>query len=174
MAENSVPAPAAGKITLFLLDPIKGSPIQTWDFDSRALIRLGRGVDNDVVIQDPQVSRVHAELQFVLDHWELTNRGRNGTLVAGANIESGRIQSETCFRLGADGPSFRFYDSHRTIDQTATVLNFRIDLNPTIDIDQEKKARDVEDIVESEYFRQLRQSTSRLKSRSALQSPPTR
>lgn len=166
MPENSVPAPRAGKITLFLLDPVKGSPIQTWEFDGRPVVRVGRGSDNDIVIQDPQVSRVHAELQFVFDHWELVNRGRNGTLVAGANVENMRIRSETCFRLGVDGPCFQFYDSHRTINQTSTVLNFGIDLSPSIHIDQEKKARDVEDIVESEYFRQLRMATKQLRSRS--------
>jgi hypothetical protein len=172
MPDNSPAAPRAGKITLFLLDPAKGSPIQTWEFDSRAVVRVGRGAENDIVIQDPQVSRVHAELQFVRDHWELINRGRNGTLVAGASVESAPIKTETSFRLGMDGPMFRFYDTHRTIDQTATLLNLDL-LGPSIHIDQEKKARDVEDIVESEYFRQLRQTTKQLKSRTAATEDPT-
>lgn len=173
VSDLKITAPPIGKITLLLLDPVKGSPIQTWEFESRPVVRVGRAADNDVVIQDPQVSRVHAELQFVGDHWELINRGRNGTLVAGANVESAPILSETSFRLGIDGPIFRFYDSHRKIEQTSTLLNLQMDLpSPSIHVDEEKKARDVEDIVASEYFQKLRQTTKQLKSRSAPSQDP--
>lgn len=47
-----------------------------------AIVRLGRALDNDVVIADSRVSRYHAQLQWTGRGWEVTDLGStNGTVV---------------------------------------------------------------------------------------------
>ncbi len=173
MIENGMPGPGAGKITLLLLDPVKGNPVQAWEFDGQELIKIGRAPDNDIVIPEARVSRLHAELQYSGNQWELINHGRNGTLLSGRSIERVVVQHETCFRLGRDGPSFRFRGIHDAVDEFATMVDSRKGLlDLSIHIDEERKARDVQGIVESDYFRQLRQASKELKNRAAKKTGP--
>jgi pSer/pThr/pTyr-binding forkhead associated (FHA) protein len=52
-----------------------------------APVTFGRGEDNDIVIPDPAVSRVHAELRQEADGFIITDRGSaNGTRVNGVVV----------------------------------------------------------------------------------------
>jgi hypothetical protein len=58
-------------------------------------VRLGRSADNDLVVEDRRVSRVHAVLRQGGGHWTLSDSGsRNGTMV------NGRLISEATLRDG--------------------------------------------------------------------------
>ncbi|MEO0646592.1 MAG: FHA domain-containing protein, partial [Cyanobacteria bacterium J06650_10] len=37
-------------ITLSLLHPIDKTPVQSWSFEEESVVRIGRSVDNDVVL----------------------------------------------------------------------------------------------------------------------------
>jgi len=53
----------------------------------RGLLTIGRGADNDLVLQDTQVSRHHAELRRRGDQWFLVDLGStNGTFVGGTRL----------------------------------------------------------------------------------------
>ncbi len=52
-------------LILTLLEPQKKTPLQQWCFENSSVIRIGRAVDNDVVLSDSLVSRHHLELRQV-------------------------------------------------------------------------------------------------------------
>jgi hypothetical protein len=57
-----------------------------------APVRFGRGEDNEIVIPDPAVSRLHAELRLEGDAFVIADRGSsNGTKVNGAVIATRRL-----------------------------------------------------------------------------------
>ena len=58
-----------------------------------APVTFGRGDDNDIVIHDPAVSRLHAELRHEADGFVISDRGSsNGTKVNGVVITTQRLQ----------------------------------------------------------------------------------
>ena len=64
---------------------------------------IGRGPDNDIVINDDGVSRQHAEITFVDGQFRLTDIGSSGgTLVEGSQAETAiSLESGAAVRLGA-------------------------------------------------------------------------
>ncbi|HAG82897.1 MAG TPA: serine/threonine protein kinase, partial [Cyanobacteria bacterium UBA12227] len=50
-------------VTLTLLHPQASTPLQQWNFQSQSTIRIGRSPDNDVILNNPLVSRYHLELR---------------------------------------------------------------------------------------------------------------
>jgi Inner membrane component of T3SS, cytoplasmic domain len=58
-----------------------------------APVTFGRGEDNDIVIADPAVSRVHAELRQEADGFVITDRGSsNGTRVNGVKVTTQHLR----------------------------------------------------------------------------------
>lgn len=53
---------------------------------------LGRAIDNDIVIQEPEVSRYHARIDYVGGSFEIVDLGStNGTSVNGTRIDRARL-----------------------------------------------------------------------------------
>lgn len=65
-------------------------------------VTVGRAEENDIVLQDPRVSAVHALLEPVGPHWCIRDLGsRNGTAVNGERILTERVlQPADEIRLG--------------------------------------------------------------------------
>lgn len=71
------------------LQPVTGDAAGR-DFPlTKTLIAIGRGLDNDLVIDDPRVSRHHAQVTFRHSHYLLRDqRSTNGTFVNNQPIET--------------------------------------------------------------------------------------
>lgn len=162
MIPNRLPEP----VSLHLINPDTGHPIQTWLFETQRSVRIGRADGNDVVIPDPSVSRFHAELQFNGSDWELVNLGRNGTLISNHSISRARIDEQTLFRLGSGGPLLRFEHSGRALQDLNTMIGAVAAPQP-IQINESQKDSEVQAIVESEYFQHLQGISSKLRKRSS-------
>ncbi len=96
-------------VLLTLIDPHDRTPQQQWQFENEPVIRIGRSPSCHVVLNDPQVSRKHVELQ--LDgrgEWQLVNYGTNGTFVNGTAFAGGAIADGTIFQLAWGGPLLKF------------------------------------------------------------------
>lgn len=65
-------------LTLTLLHPEKQIPLQQWQFENETVIRIGRSPDNQVILHDLLVSRLHLELRL----GDFSKRCRCGTLRA--------------------------------------------------------------------------------------------
>ena len=94
-------------ITLFLLHPLKQTPIQVWPFENESVIRIGRSTDNDVVLYSAVVSRRHVELRKVGNNWDIVNLGTNGTYLEGKRIEKVAVEDGTVIRLARSGPNIQ-------------------------------------------------------------------
>ncbi|MEA2614758.1 MAG: transport system ATP-binding/permease protein [Chloroflexota bacterium] len=80
-----------GATRLYETPPAAGpEPVRT------GTVRIGRSADNDVVLEDLQVSRYHAELvRVATGGWELVDLGsHNGTFVNGARITRSRLADD--------------------------------------------------------------------------------
>jgi serine/threonine protein kinase, bacterial len=67
--------------------------LQQWQFSPPTPIHIGRSPEQQVVIDRPSISRLHATISFTsLRHgggyWELSNQSANGTVVNGLSIDS--------------------------------------------------------------------------------------
>src|SRR5438094_8879880 len=99
---------SSGEITLTLLHPTSGAPIQSWSFRDKAVIRIGRASDNEVVLRSDVVSRRHAELRRGEAEWELVGLGSNGTFVSGEPITQTCLVDGQVFVLAPTGPAIGF------------------------------------------------------------------
>ena len=95
-------------ITLTLLEKITKTPLQQWYFEDSIVIRIGRAVDNHVVLTDNLVSRYHLELKLVTstkgDYWEVISQGTNGTFLNGCLITKSIITDNSLLQLATGGP----------------------------------------------------------------------
>lgn len=68
---------------------------------TKTLISIGRGLDNDLVIDDPRVSRHHAQITFRHGHYLLRDqRSTNGTFVNNQPVETVVLASGDRVSLG--------------------------------------------------------------------------
>lgn len=91
-------------ITLILLHPLNSTPIQNWKFADESIIRLGRAIDNQVVLYSAVVSRRHVELRRVNGSWEIVNLGANGTYLDGQRVSQLPVVDGVIIRLAQSGP----------------------------------------------------------------------
>jgi hypothetical protein len=151
-------------ITLTLLDPARGHALHAWTFDGHAIIRIGRGDGNDVVIADPVVSRRHVELVPGDGEWQIVSLGRHGTWLNGAPISGTQpIWHATVLQLGGNGPAleFRLDPAGGEAGETMTGLPASALALPTLD--REALRADVGRIAEGEQFRQLQERADAFK-----------
>ncbi len=100
-------------VTLVLVDDTN-SPIKQWRFENADVIRIGRSPEqNDLVIDDPVVSRLHLELHLIEDSthgkvWQLINHGTNGTFVNGHVAQRSRLSNGALIQLARGGPLLKF------------------------------------------------------------------
>lgn len=152
------------EITLHLIDSVTGAPVRTWNFTTETVIRIGRGEHNHVVIHDQQVSRVHAEINYEGGAWVLVNLGRNGTVLDGRSVDRATLANQNRFRLGHEGPTLRFLDHAESVQAETTIMSTPLfDMAPEPKIDHQSKQRQVDEIAESDYFRELRKISRNLK-----------
>src|SRR5258706_16267755 len=96
-------------ITIFLLDPIHGEAVQTWEFRDAIVIQIGRDASNHVVLTDAVVSRKHAELIRDAKGWSVASLGKNGVIIRGREITGPTpVTHETVMRIAASGPYLEF------------------------------------------------------------------
>jgi serine/threonine protein kinase, bacterial len=109
--------PFASLVVLTLLNPQQSTPIRQWRFFQESKIRIGRALDNQIVLPDRQVSRYHLELLQLetptLDGqvcriWQVKNHSTNGTFLSGAQISQSLLPADCWLELARGGPRLRF------------------------------------------------------------------
>lgn len=96
-------------LKLILLNPQASTQQKEWDFDYRNTIRVGRSPDNDVVLNDPLVSRYHLELGRIGEtpEWQIVNKGTNGTFIDGILVSRTVVSHDTVIQLARGGPTLK-------------------------------------------------------------------
>ena len=77
---------------LILLHPLQSMPVRSWTFDRQPIIKIGRCLNNDVVLYSSVVSRYHVELKSSNGNWEIINLSRNGTYINGKPITKVKVK----------------------------------------------------------------------------------
>ncbi|MCG9892148.1 MAG: FHA domain-containing protein [Thermosynechococcaceae cyanobacterium MS004] len=94
-------------IILTLLHPVQSTPVQSWSFDHDPVVRIGRAVDNHVVLYSAVVSRYHVEVRFTDNQWEVVNLGTNGTYLDGKRVQQAALETGNIIRLARSGPNIQ-------------------------------------------------------------------
>jgi pSer/pThr/pTyr-binding forkhead associated (FHA) protein len=75
-------------------------------------VRLGRGPENDLVVDDGTLSRAHMLLRRESDDWTVEDlRSSNGTQVDGKPIQGERVPLASGTRIEAGSVRLTFYDA---------------------------------------------------------------
>lgn len=84
---------------LYNLVPLSGPPM---DLNVNQIYVFGRSPECNIVVNDVQASRRHAELRFELDNFVLADLGsRNGTYVSGKRIRQKTLHNGDEIRIGS-------------------------------------------------------------------------
>ena len=94
-------------ITLTLLHPQHSVAVQTWRFEPKSVIRIGRSRNNEVTLYSAVVSRHHVEIRRKGTDWELFNTGSNGTFCDGKRISRAAVKNGMVIQLGSSGPQLQ-------------------------------------------------------------------
>jgi len=132
------------------------------------MLNVGRLEDNDVVVTDPAVSRLHATLRFVGGAWLLESVGKHGVLIDDERIESTRLQPKTVFRLGARGPTLMFECAEAVepaSQQCTTTVEFDTFAIGALGIDHESAEQQVRQITSDQGFQRLLEQAAELRKR---------
>jgi predicted component of type VI protein secretion system len=152
--------------TIHLLDSAQGHVVQTWRFRDKREIVIGRSDECDVTITDPHVSRTHVKLQHADGVWTLTSTGRHGTLVNDRLVAETQLGRDTRFRLGAQGPLLRFESGAHEGRPSETIDSIQPDLIAMLEIDENRKLQEADDIAAGSLFRELEEQVRRARQRS--------
>jgi serine/threonine-protein kinase len=97
------------EVKLTLINPSANALVKEWRFTNPSFIRIGRSPDNDVVMNEPLVSRRHLELHQVNENqWRLINQGVNGTFLNGILVSQALILPNSVIQLAQNGPLLKF------------------------------------------------------------------
>jgi pSer/pThr/pTyr-binding forkhead associated (FHA) protein len=149
-------------VSLELLDAENARPLQAWTFESADVVTIGRSPEHSVMIADPRVSRLHAELRYEVGGWHVKSLGRNGVLLDGQKIESAPLAHRSLLRLGTTGPLLRF-SIGRPLPPSGATMCEESGSATKFTIDESQKQTDVELIAQGDYFRQLKERADELR-----------
>lgn len=131
-------------ITLTLLHPGKNVPMQNWTFDTESVIRIGRSMDNDVVLYSAVVSRRHLEIRRNGMRWEVVNMGANGTYIDGKPITAVPAEDGMVIRLASSGPQIQIRMGAEQIElQLKANQNQSIPTQDAIAADSKKTSKEM-------------------------------
>ena len=99
----SLPRPPAPSPRAYgcVLQPAAGAELAPVHIQ-RDMFTIGRGAGNDLVLNDPAVSRQHAVIRLANGAWFIQDRGsRAGTLVNGQRVQAARLMPGCQFSIGS-------------------------------------------------------------------------
>ncbi len=107
------------KCQLLALDgPAKGTKI---DLNTRKITRLGKKEDNDLCLDDPTVSRYHAEIHFTADSYLLKDLGStNGTMINGTKVREAFLSPGDILTVGNSSVEFQTFDERVRIEPSTS------------------------------------------------------
>ncbi|MBF0105197.1 MAG: sigma 54-interacting transcriptional regulator [Deltaproteobacteria bacterium] len=92
-----------------------------FELGNKKLIKIGKKVDNDIVINDKTVSRYHIEIQFTPDNGYLLKdlNSTNGTSINGMKIKEAYLSQGDLIEFGESKIEFQTYDENVQIEPSS-------------------------------------------------------
>ena len=150
-------------ITLDLIDPQLGLPLQSWTIEPGRRWHIGRADEAEIHIPNPYVSRSHARIEERSGVWELTNLSSNGTYVDDARHEQITLEDGLEFRLSVKGPLLRFRQVSAEPPPASATISFDPDTMPALILSSAERDREVAEIVSDPYFREVQELAERMR-----------
>lgn len=101
---------------------------------AKQTVRLGRGLLNDVVLSDPEVSRTHAQIEWTGTSFTLVDLGStNGIRVNGIRVERSELKSGDTITLGHN--TLQFVLAAPSVEDPITAINSAAELDKTVALD---------------------------------------
>jgi len=101
------PSPIDSTARAFLLVRTEGAALVRFDLGG-ALISIGRASDNDVIVDDPEVSRHHCQLKLQHGAYSFTDLGsRNGSWINDQQISEVALGPGDSIRIGSTDIAFQ-------------------------------------------------------------------
>ena len=95
-----------------ILIAIRGPLTDRTFYLDEPLISMGRKSSNDIVVDDPLVSRHHCEIRSEGDEHTIEDlNSSNGTYVNGERVRVGRLKEDSLIEIGASRFLFRLRNS---------------------------------------------------------------
>ncbi len=157
-----------------LLDSSHGRPLQNWKISSDKVVTVGRALDNDIVVADPFVSRAHAYLQYDEAHgkWQIISISQHQLVYNGQACAALDLTDGITFRLGGQGCFLRFnLSSPEQTNNRQTMLPESL-LRPKLQLDEQQLAKSVHEIVDDDFFKNLKKSVDHQRTRRAKPDVP--
>ncbi len=155
------------RVVLYLLESAHGPPLQYWSFDNEQLIRVGRSIENQVVVANPYVSRAHCYLLLTEQGWSLNAISDQGIFVRSEKLEQLPLVPGLVFRMGRNGPFLRFGNLIDTGMEKET-LEADDPLSEMLQLDKSRVQREVAEITQGDFFQRLK---TRVESLRGTQNP---
>lgn len=119
-------------ITVSLLHPLQFTPVQSWKFADESIIRIGRALDNQVVLYSAVVSRHHVEVRRINGSWQIVSLGANGTYVDDQPISQVPVVDGVIIRLASSGPKIQIrIEAGSSIEESKKANIAEVSPNPT-------------------------------------------
>ncbi|MDR2986660.1 MAG: PrsW family intramembrane metalloprotease [Nocardiopsaceae bacterium] len=81
---------------------------RNFTYNPGTIVRIGRSSDNDIVVNDPTVSRKHAQLSWEASGWVWRNSGQAPTFLAGQPVGQFAVGQQVDINLASpQGPALR-------------------------------------------------------------------
>ena len=159
----------ADSFALDLLDAESSHVLQSWVLGESETFQLGRSPESDVVITSPYVSRTHACVRQSAEGWELLTISSGGIFVEGQRVANLLLHDGAIFRLAQRGPRLQFRaDASLEPHVGEKTISFDPSVTPLFVLDGEQLEREVSQIAEGDYFKELQQRKAQLRARSAI------
>ena len=115
-----------------LVRSAEGGAKESYDL-GQTLVNLGHAPENSIVIAESKVSRLHAQLNWVNDDWEVVDLGSsNGTFVNGERIERRRIAPGDTIQIGDSTLRYELGAAEPAAADAAITIDDEGDLDKTL------------------------------------------
>ena len=119
-------------ITVSLLHPLQSTPVQSWKFADESIIRIGRALDNQVVLYSAVVRRHHVEVLRINGSWQIVSLGANETYVDDEPISQVPVVDGVIIRLASSGPKIQIrLEPGSSIEESKKANISEVSPNPT-------------------------------------------
>lgn len=159
---------------LELLDTEEHHALQTWSLDGSGESTLGRARTNHIVIASPLVSRAHARLLATDGGCRVESLSELGVWSRGRQHQRLDLSEGDVFRLGEYGPALRLASHPGAAVDLESTIRFRPENLGILRLDESTRDREVAEIVESDFFKQLQQRAGRLRASVRGEEPASR
>lgn len=154
----------------------QGLPLQSWPLSGDVPLQIGRAEGADILISNPFVSRAHAYIQPRNNGWEVVGLSDKGLYAGGERVATLALVDGVEFRLAAKGPVLRMRveESREETEQPSSAglatISFDESTMPVLVLDQRQRDREVQEIIEDDYFRNVQNIAAALRKRKSTQS----